>query len=657
MTPPLIPQPTELALSDGVFWLGADVAIVLDANATDDTLFAARQLQHAVVDATGLPLSVRKVSEHRSGPREIRLGVDSRAGSAESYHLEVSSGGVTIAGGGEAGAFYGVQTLKQLLKTCGGRIPALRIYDQPALDNRGIMLDVSRGKVPTVDALMRLVDNMAAYKLNHLQLYIEHSFDFPSHPSIGAGCDPLSADDVLQLDQYCRARHVELAPNLQSFGHQRHLLSLPQYSHLDEVGWRWSLTPARDETYQLLDELYADFLPNFSSRWLNVDCDETWDLATGQTKALAAEAGKGRVYLRHILRLRDLAAKYGRRIMLWADVLHNYPELVPELPEDVLLLDWTYEAADTYPSVESLAKSGRKFWVCPGTSTWNTLFPRLDNALGNIQRLVRDGLAAGASGMLLTDWGDYGHYMPLSLSWYPYVFGAATAWTGARTTPEDFDAAFAPLFLGVPAGHASLTAMRRLGRAVAAPTLGLPNRSLSAMALFDDPLVGSRTRAVDADALTELQAAAEDAVSAFAPLPEATLRHDYAFMARLTALAATKAQSSRITDTDQKIAALTRDRATLATFRLEFESRWLRHARRSEIHLTLEHFDAADRAYASALAWLHEGRDPAAYEPEAFAPLWEQSFAALRDLAELAGIDALPEDVRAWLARDFAINA
>src|SRR5207249_9988278 len=164
------------------------------------------------------------------------------------------------------------------------------------------------------------------------------------------------------------------------------------------------------------DDLCADFPPAVSSAWLSVDCDETWDLGTGQSKALAAGLGKGRLYLQHILRLRELAAKHGRRIMLWADVLHHYPELVPELPEDVLLLDWQYEAADRYPTTGVLGKSGRAFWVCPGTSSWNTLFPRLDNALDNIRGCVGDGLPAGATHMVLSDWRDYGHYQPRSLS-------------------------------------------------------------------------------------------------------------------------------------------------------------------------------------------------------------------------------------------------
>jgi hexosaminidase len=690
--PPLIPAPAEFeyGADSDTFTLDAALPIQLGIAAGQETLFAAHQLQAAVQDATGLSLALRKKADPGGGVRRVALLIARRdAGDLEpgadrgpeGYALRVTPQGITISAGAEAGLFYGVQTLRQLLRTHGGRIPAMTIRDRPVLAHRGVMLDVSRGKVPTLATLIALVDGLAAYKYNQLQLYVEHTFHFPSHPAIGAGTNPLTAEDILALDEYCRARHVELVPNLQSFGHQRHLLSLPQYRHLDEVGWRWSLTPAREQTYSLLDDLYADFLPAFSSRWLNVDCDETWDLGTGQSKSLAAELGNGRLYLRHILRLRELAAKHGRRIMLWADVLHHYPELVPELPDDVLLLDWEYEAADHYPSTEALGKSGRPFWVCPGTSSWNTLFPRLDNALGNIRHFVRDGLAAGATGMLLTDWGDYGHYQPLSLSWYAYVFGAATAWTGGGTSPKEFDMTFGPQFLGQPAGDRTLLAMRRLGSAVTAPTLGLRNCSAVALALFEDPLNGRLQAQADVQALAEVKAAANEAVAAFATLPDRTLRHDYAITARLIAFAATKvlvaqqlretlgglahradvaARAAALTRLDKDIAALAAARARVPALRSEFEACWLRQAHPSEIRLTLQHFDALERGYDDALAWLDEQRsryasgepvdaDVATYTPRQFALLWEQGFVELRKLADLAGINALPENIRGWL--------
>jgi hexosaminidase len=693
---PLLPPPRELELGapQDAFWLDADVSIVLSARATDETVATARLLQTAIQVATGLLLPIRRTLRPLEESRSIVLlradrdgpvpSTDLASMGPEGYALSIGQQRLLVLATAERGLFYGVQTLRQLLRTQGRLLPALSIRDWPVLPNRGVMLDVSRGKVPTLETLFRLVENLAAYKYNHVQLYIEHPFHFPSHPEIGAGSDPLTADDILALDAHCRAHHVELVPNLQSFGHLRRLLSLPRYAHLDEVGWQWSLTPAREETYQLLDELYADFLPNFTSSWLNVDCDETWDLGTGQSRALAERLGKGRLYLQHILRVRDLAAKYGRRIMVWADILLHFPDLVAELPDDIVLLDWWYEAQDHYPSAALLGSLGRTFWVCPGTSSWNTLFPRIENAIGNIRTFVRDGLAAGASGMLLTDWGDYGHYQLLSLSWYPYLFGAAVAWSGPDIELDHFDRAFALLFLDRPADDASVRAIHRLGRAVTLPSLGLPNRSNSALALFDEPLAGRLIERTDPHDLEELAEAARAALRAWVALPDAQLRHDYTFTARLVVFAAEKLLASQrvrrllgslpdpadengrsrgLTQLDEAIATLEAQRTLLEPLAREFEQRWLAHARRSEIHQTLDRFTALGQRYQAAIAWLREQRQRyasgqpvdatlATYSPGPYHPLWEEGVQKLLELVRLAGPDSLPAQLRESLERE-----
>jgi ATPase subunit of ABC transporter with duplicated ATPase domains len=169
----------------------------------------------------------------------------------------------------------------------------------------------------------------------------------------------------------------------------------------------------------------------------------------------------------------------------------------------------------------------------------------------------------------------------------------------------------------------------------------------------------------------------------FATLPDAGLRHDYGFAARLIAFAASKvlgtqqlretlgalahradatARTAALTRLDEDIAALAAGRALVPALRSEFEACWLRHARRSEIHLTLAHFDALERGYDEALAWLDQQRsryaagDPVDAEVNSYAPpefpiLWEQGTAELRKLADLAGEDALPPNIREWLHR------
>ena len=247
-----------------------------------------------------------------------------------------------IAAESASGLFYGVQTMRQLVRLHGRRLPQLVIRDAPALAERGVLLDVCRSKVPTLATLKEVVEKLSFFKVNQLQLHNEHAYHFPRHPAIGAEGARLTNEDILELDAHCRRHHIELVPNLQSFGHMMHILTLPAYRHLAESPLCWSLAPTVEEGYRLLDELYADFLPAFSSSQFNVNCDETWDLGAGCSATHMEKVGPGRLYLGHILRVRELAARFGRRIQMWADVVLKHPEIIAELPADITLIYWCY---------------------------------------------------------------------------------------------------------------------------------------------------------------------------------------------------------------------------------------------------------------------------------------------------------------------------
>src|SRR5690606_32733052 len=135
-------------------------------------------------------------------------------------------------------------------------VPLCSIDDAPDFAKRGIMLDVSRGKVPTLETLCGLVDLCARMKLNVLMLYVEHTFRFRRHPKIGEGASPLDAETLRALDTYAAAQHVELVPNLQSLGHMEHVLKHREYHDLAETEARWTLACAEPGTYRLLADLY-----------------------------------------------------------------------------------------------------------------------------------------------------------------------------------------------------------------------------------------------------------------------------------------------------------------------------------------------------------------------------------------------------------------
>ena len=672
----LLPQPKQLSPLDGAFTLDADTLILIPSQAGDEAFFAARQLQDEARAATGLELPIVKAytppraenvillvcGEEQAAAFEVKpVAIAApEAVSAQAYALTVAPACVTLYAGAPAGLFYAVQTLRQLVRLDGQTVPTLAVRDWPTLLYRGLMLDISRRKVPTLATLKQLAEELCHYKLNVLQLYTEHTFQFPRHPKIGAGCGSLSSQDIIELDAFCRARHVELMPNLQSFGHARNTLTIPEYQHLAETDLLWTLSPAFEGTYALLDELYGDMLPAFTSMTFNVNCDETYDLGKGVSKALAGEIGVGRVYLDHILRVRELAARYacpepgrrGRRIQVWGDILLHHPELIGELPDDVTLLDWHYHPAGKYPTVEIFAEAGRRFWVCPGVGSWNSIFPRLYGANVNIRNFVRDGVAAGAEGMLNTDWGDHGHYQHLGLSWYGYVFGAAQGWSGGATTDEDFEVAFGPLFFG-PEHERILETIHQLARTNALPGVPQMNRSHTVLALFDEPLTGDTVEggdALPAETLAEMQSLAEESAATFDGLApghprELTLR-EMGSAARLTGYAARKVTLSQEIRRGLRDPDLSEDRlygyilamraldAELEQLRAEFESLWLARAHRSEMHVALGYFASLRTRYRAAVNWLEEQRralakgqpvdaDLSTYDPGDYRTLWQ----------------------------------
>lgn len=351
---------------------------------------------------------------------------------AQGYDLAIGPSGVRITAHDEAGVFYAAQTIRQIAQQAraSGVLPLAHVVDWPDFPNRGVMLDVARDKVPEMETLYALVDKFASWKLNQLQLYTEHTFSYRNHPTVWQDASPMTAHQIQELDKYCRERYIELVPNQNSFGHMGRWLQHPQYKHLGEMpGGGGDLCPVDPDCVTFLDDLYSDLLPNFSSGQVNVGCDETESVGKGRSKEAAKTKGAGRVYLDFLLHIRELAAKQGKKMQFWGDIIMNHKELIPELPKDVVAMEWGYEAK--HPFLEHgkiFASSGISYYVVPGTSSWNSLVGRTDNAVANLRNAGENGLANGAIGYLITDWGDGGHWQCLPISYLGFAYGAAVSW-------------------------------------------------------------------------------------------------------------------------------------------------------------------------------------------------------------------------------------
>ncbi len=455
----LLPRPKTLSRNGGEFIVEVGTPIVLAPGADEDDFHSALSLKKEITSRGGPDLPAeghvrlddvgRRILLLRLGrdeglwPGLAELGAKAER-SLESYCLLATPEEIVVAGGGAAGLFYGVQTLRQLLSGRGKKlsVPCCEIVDWPDFRYRGVMHDISRRKVPRLGTLYEMVDLLSSLKMNVLQLYTEHTFTYRRHPKIGAGAGAMTPEDIMRLDEFCRRRHVELQPNLQSFGHFADILSIPDYAPLKETKKPWTLSPVEPGTYDLLRDMYDEFLPAFSSELFNADCDETWDLGQGKSKELADKVGAGRVYLGHIERIRELARSHGKRLMIWGDIVLKHSELIPDVPKDIIMLNWGYGAKHDFASTRKFADAGLEVMVCPGTNSWLSVFPRVEVACVNIRKFAEEGKRCGALGVLNTDWGDDGHAQHLGQSFHGFAYGAEQSWSQGEVDEADFDARF-----------------------------------------------------------------------------------------------------------------------------------------------------------------------------------------------------------------------
>jgi hexosaminidase len=433
----LLPMPRQLTLGSGALNLPEQVLIAMSSN---DLFTESRFIQDALI-AVGLNWELVVGSDYMNTGLTLKL--DSTLSHPQGYRLTINAQSVTISGTDAAGIYYGICTLRQLLQQYGKHLPQLTIEDWPDFPVRGVMLDISRDKVPTLQTVLDLVDRLASWKINQVQLYMEHTFAYRNHPEVWAAASPFTGEDILILDRYCRQRHIELVPNQNSLGHMERWLKFERYAPLAESpdGFEppWgghmpptTLNPLDPGSIELIASLYDELLPHFTSRLFNVGGDEPWELGKGKSKP-EVDARGGRVYLEYMLKIYKEVTDRGHQVQFWADIIVKYPDLVPELPKDITAMLWGYEggekaAAQWEHECSLVSSAGVPFYVCPGTSSWNTLAGRTENAMDNNRLAAQSGLKYGAIGFLNTDWGDNGHWQPLSASYLGFAYGAAISW-------------------------------------------------------------------------------------------------------------------------------------------------------------------------------------------------------------------------------------
>ena len=519
---PLVPLPREATpLPD--FGVGRGIAVVAGADEADR--FAAEELASALRER-GVPvlraptagavvvhLLRRDSPEGERALRRAGLRFDT-AMVAEGYALVARDARVDVVGATAAGVYYGAMTAAQLVGGAGSgaRVRGAALRDWPAMRWRGVHDDVSRGPIPTLAWQKRQIRRLAAYKVNLYSPYLEHAFEYASHPLIAPPGQAMTAAEARELTAFARRHHVEIVPEQQTFGHLHKVLTWERYAPMAEAPRGHAVAAADSGALAFARATFAELDSAFPGRFLHLGGDETFELGRGRSAERVRRERVGPVYVDHVARVAAALRPLGRRMMIWGDLGTNHPELVPTLPRDLIAVPWVYDAQPSYDRwIVPFRAAGLETWVAPGASNWWRLYPNLGIALPNIRGLARDGQRLGATGLLNTTWDDFGEQL-FEQTWGAILFGAAAAWQPGESDVDAFLRAYPRQFHGDTLGHveAAERALMEAGAIAARAT----RTEMQELAFWIDPwsAEGQRTSAQLLPVAPALRLAAERAI-------------------------------------------------------------------------------------------------------------------------------------------------
>lgn len=449
----VLPEPKEYSISDGEIVLGENHAIIKKYFNENESIslvideidyiheklygkkfFLPGGTLEVLVGIPSINKNFRKICE----PLKLIPGKEI---GEEGYLLLTQSNRIIISANNNKGLFYGLQTLKQLIKGSveSKSIPIVRIKDYPSFKLRAVMDDISRGPIPTIDFVKYQIRRLAELKINTLSHYVEHVVKTKKHPSIAPDDGSFTIEEWKEISDYAKKYLITVVGSFQSFGHFQNILANPDYAHLGESGSL--ISPVKPESYQFLKDIYDEMIPAFNAQFFNINCDETFDLGKAESKNLVDSIGYDGVYLQHIKKLYNIVKSHGLRTIVWGDIILEYPNLIKELPNDIIVATWNYDDNDSFERfIKPFKESGLDFIIAPGVLNSNRIFPNFHMAFGNIKKFTKEGFEAGAMGVWNCVWDDGGTAL-FSNDWLGVSYAAEKSWNH-NSADSNFDSRY-----------------------------------------------------------------------------------------------------------------------------------------------------------------------------------------------------------------------
>lgn len=305
------------------------------------------------------------------------------------------------------------------------------------------LLDCSRNGVMKLTALKKFIDTLASMGYNALQLYTEDTYEIKEEPLFGYMRGRYSQQELKEIDAYAKERGVELIPCIQVLGHLDQLFPWKRFQPIQDM--YNVLLVGEEETYALIDNMFATCAECFGSRKINICMDEVHVLGLGKYLDKHGYEKRSDILLKHLTRVCEIAKKYGFSPIMWSDMFfklafgayHTDDEALPQdvldkVPQNVSVAYWNYMCTD--PSVfDAMLKKHKDFkrpvWFAGTAKKFSSFCSGNAVSIDSLSVSLPACKRAGVENVLITLWGDYGDECSVAAV-LPSLFYAAKLYHG-----------------------------------------------------------------------------------------------------------------------------------------------------------------------------------------------------------------------------------
>jgi hexosaminidase len=443
---PILPQPQKIVYGKGQVTLKGLTIGFASIPVTEDK-FAARTLAGIISKVTFLNTLVKEtpgagasIILERTGSidplpvPEEKPGPDSR----ESYRIKVTISSIRITAKSSAGLFYGVQTLQQMIEGSGDKaiIPEVEIEDWPSLAYRGYMMDMSHSQFFKIEEIKNQIDFLSHWKANWYLFYSEASIELEGFPLLMADAR-YTKEQVKEIINYAKARHIDVIPNMELYGHLHDLFRLEHYSDLSVVPHGGEFTPNDPRVKPLVDNWVTQISQLFPSPFFHIGFDETWML---EYEAKKLEKTPEELYLGMLKQTTDIVEKMGKRPLVWVDMLQKFPSTIPKISHKIIAVSWHYNplSEDRYEQLFSpFLKEGIDMIVQGASINWNWVAPAFEISFLNADVLIKAGKKYNTIGFINSGWTDDSQTIT-RMSFPDMAYGSIASWQSAPVDRDNF---------------------------------------------------------------------------------------------------------------------------------------------------------------------------------------------------------------------------